>query len=130
MAVVEAYVGCGTGEPVNISMFLATGRDFEGHINIGRVTDAERCFVCSCVSLEASECLGMRPRTEWMEEEEGMQCLKTDWQYECFNTSALTNASTAVSFETPQSDRFLQFPAASGKIISTGLCVLFCNMHL
>lgn len=40
------------GRPINDSMTqrLGIGRDFEGYIDIGPVTDAERCFVCSCAS--------------------------------------------------------------------------------
>ena len=49
-----------------------------------------------------------------------MQCLITDWAQECFNTSLLYNETSFLMFETPQADRFLQFPDASGRVISTG----------
>ena len=42
------------GRPLNESMALGIGRDFEGYLDIGPITDAERCFVCSCTSSDAS----------------------------------------------------------------------------
>lgn len=50
----------------------------------------------------------------------GMACLLTDWEYSCFNTSVLYNETSNLLFETPHADRFLQFPDASGRVISTG----------
>ena len=99
---------------------LGIGRHFEGHINIGNVTDAERCFVCSCVSSESFECGGKAPRRESLKAEAGMECLVTDWEYVCFDTTNVSNATTDINFETPHANRFLQFPATTGRVISSG----------
>jgi hypothetical protein len=99
---------------------VGIGRDFEGHIKIGNVTDAERCFVCSCVSSETSECGGRAPRRESVKAEAGMECFVSDWEYVCFNTSDVSNATTDINFETPHANRFLQFPARTGRVISSG----------
>jgi hypothetical protein len=89
---------------------IGIGRDFEGYIDLGEVTDAERCFVCSCDSSRSAECQTSLPRKELIED---------NVPYDV-STAAMINASTRLSFETPQENRFLQFPAASGRVISAG----------
>ena len=108
------------GHPLYEEIEIGIGRDFEGKIKIGNVTDAELCFVCSCLSTESSECGGRVTRREWLKPEAGMECFVTDWDNVCINTTDVVNATTDVSFETPHANRFLQFPAATGRVISSG----------
>ena len=108
------------GEPINASVTVGEGRAFEGNIDIGEITDAERCFVCSCNQDKSAACGGLMHNREFSAAPAGQKCLLSDWGYECFDLSAVQNMSAALSFETPHADRFQQFPAASGRVVSTG----------
>jgi hypothetical protein len=92
---------------------IGIGRDFEGYIHLGEVTDAERCFVCSCNSSRSAECQASLPRKKLIED---------NVPYDV-STAAMINASTRLSFETPQENRFVQVIIA----MVCGVCVCVCD---
>eukprot|EP00960_Hanusia_phi_P072419 767779-Hanusia_phi.AAC.12 len=115
------------GVHVNQRELLATANDFENRFQIGPLTDAERCFRCCC-SNGVDVCNVVPSPSLPSDMDPTKVCDYTDTyntqtgSYICYNKTLLSsrNASMRIVFDTPQSDRYLQYPAATGKIITTG----------
>ncbi|EKX44912.1 hypothetical protein GUITHDRAFT_139506 [Guillardia theta CCMP2712] len=115
------------GVHVDQRELLATANDFENRFQLGPVTDAERCFRCCCKN-GADVCNVVPSLALPSDTDPSKACDYTDTyntqsgSYICYNKTLLSkrNASMRIVFDTPQADRYLQYPAASGKVITTG----------
>jgi len=129
---------------------LGPGTEWEALLTrhtFGNVTNAEVCFACCCGAMHEGHvasgvCPKVRRRPQfcvggdrdgttcetnadcvedgWCTDDPTQSCFEGDHGFECFDLGNRPNYTTTVNFTTPSKHQRLQFPDASGTVITTG----------